>query len=227
VTTPGLPTIGIYGAGKAGTALARLTVAAGHRTLVTGSPRGSGLELLLELMVPGAEAADAHTLARHADVVVLLAPFSRRAELPLEDLDGKIVVDAMNYWPPVDGTDPDVEADGRGTTEILAQRNPRARWVKSFSHLGYHDLEDDPRPAGAPDRRAIAVVSDDPQAAAVIADLVDRLGFDPVTAGPLTRGRLLQPGGELFGVRLTAEPMGQALAATDAADAPRTGRILV
>jgi 8-hydroxy-5-deazaflavin:NADPH oxidoreductase len=226
VSTPGLLTIGIYGAGKAGTALARLTVAAGHRTLVAGS-RGSGLELLLELMVPGAEAADVHTLARHADVVVLLAPFSRRAELPLESLDGKIVVDAMNYWPPVDGTDADVEADGRGTTEIVAQRNPRARWVKSFSHLGYHDLEDDPRPAGAPDRRAIAVVSDDPQAAAVIADLVDRLGFDPVTAGPLTRGRLLQPGGELFGVRLAAEPMGQALAATDAADAPRTDRILV
>src|SRR5215218_9515766 len=94
VSTPGLPTIGIYGAGKAGTALARLTVAAGHRTLVTGSPRGSGLDLLLELMVPRAEAVDAHTLARQADVVVLLAPFSRRAELPLEELDGKIVVDA-------------------------------------------------------------------------------------------------------------------------------------
>jgi predicted dinucleotide-binding enzyme len=161
VSTPGLPTIGSYGAGKAGAALARLAVAAGHRTLVTGSPRTSGLELLLELVVPGAEAVDAHALARQADVVVLLAPFSRRAELPLEELDGKIVVDAMGYWPPVDGTDPDVEADGRGTTEIVAQSNPRARWVKSFSHLGYHDLEDDPRPAGVPDRRAIAVVSDD------------------------------------------------------------------
>ena len=227
MSTPGLPTIGIYGAGKAGTALARLTVAAGYRTLVAGSPRGSGLELLLELVVPGAEAADAHTLAHQADVVVLLAPFSRRVELPLEKLDNKVVVDGMNYWPPVDGTDLAVEADGRGTTEIVAQSNPRARWVKSFSHLGYHDLEDDPRPAGAPDRRAIAVVSDDPQAAAVVADLVDRLGFDPVTAGPLTRGRLLQPGGDLFGVPLTAEQMTQALAATDAAVTPRTDRLLV
>lgn len=227
MSTPGLPTIGIYGAGKAGTALARLTVAAGHRTLVTGSPRGSGLELLLELMVPGAEAADAHTLARQADVVVLLAPFSRRAELPLEELDGKIVVDAMNFWPPVDGTDPAVLADGRGTTEIVAQRNPRARWVKSFSHLGYHDLEDDPRPAGAPDRRAIAVVSDDPRAAAVVTDLVDRLGFDPVTAGPLTRGRLLQPGGHLFGVRLTAEQMTQALTGADSPVTSRTDQLVV
>lgn len=211
MSTTGVPTVGIYGAGKAGTALARLTVSAGHRTLVAGSPRGTGLELLLELMVPGAEAVDAHTLASQADLVVLLVPFSRRAELPLEELDGKIVIDAMNYWPPVDGTDLDVEADGRGTTEIVAQRNPRARWVKSFSHLGYHDLEDDPRPAGASDRRAIAVVSDDGQAATVVADLVDRLGFDPVVAEPLTRGRLLQPGGELFGVRSTAEAMRVAL----------------
>jgi predicted dinucleotide-binding enzyme len=226
VTAGSLPTIGIYGAGKAGSALARLTIAAGYRTLVTGSPRGSGLEFLLELVVPGAEAADAHTLARSADVVVLLAPFSRRAELPLEELDHKIVVDAMNYWPPIDGTDLAVDADGRGTTEIVAQRNLRARWVKSFSHLGYHDLEDDTRPPGAPDRRAIAVVSDDPQAAAAVAKLVDRLGFDPVTAGPMTRGRLLQPGGDLFGVRLTAEQMRHALADTDAVS-PRTDRILV
>jgi 8-hydroxy-5-deazaflavin:NADPH oxidoreductase len=227
VSTNSQPTIGIYGAGKAGTALARLTMAAGYRTLVAGSPRGSGLELLLELVVPGAEAADARTLARDADVVVLLAPFSRRAELPLEELDDKIVVDAMNYWPPVDGTDPAVDADGRGTTEIVAQRNPRARWVKSFSHLGYHDLEDDARPEGAPDRRAIAVVSDDPEAAAAVADLVDRLGFDPVTAAPLTRGRLLQPGGDLFGVRLTAEQMRHALATTDAAVSSGPDRILV
>jgi len=214
MSATGLATVGIFGAGKAGSALARLAVAAGHRTLVTGSPGSSGLELLLEVVVPGAEAVDGHTLARDADVVVLLAPFNRRDELPLGDLDGKVVVDAMNYWQPVDGTDPAVEADGRGTTEIVAQANPRARWVKSFSHLGYHDLEDDPRPAGAPGRRAMAVVSDDPRAAAVVADLVDRLGFDPVTAAPLTRGRLLQPGGAIFGARLDADQMRQALTST-------------
>lgn len=218
----GLPTIGIYGSGKAGTALARLAVAAGHRTLVTGSPRSSGLGLLLELVAPGAEAVDGHTVARDADVIVLLAPFSRRGELPLQDFNDKIVIDAMNYWPPTDGTDPEVEADGRGTTEIVAAHNPRARWVKSFSHLGYHDLEDDPRPVGAPQRRAIAVVSDDAQAAAVVAALVDRLGFDAVSAAPLTRGRLLQPGGDIFGVRLGDEEMRQALVDAEASSSAGT-----
>jgi len=226
VSTDTLPTIGIYGAGKAGTALARLAVAAGHRTLVTGSPRSSGLDLLLDIVVPGAAATDAGTLARQADILVLLVPFSRHTELPFAEFDGRIVVDAMNHWAPIDGRLEAVEADGRGTTEIVAEHNPRARWVKSFSHLGYHDLEDDPRPSGAADRRAIAVVSDDPQAAAVVANLVDRLGFDPVTAAPMTRGRLLQPGGDLFGVRLTAEQMRHALADIDAVS-PRTDRILV
>jgi predicted dinucleotide-binding enzyme len=226
VSTPGLPTIGIYGAGKAGTALARLTVAAGHRTLIAGSPRSSGLDLLLDVVVPGAEATDARTLARQADILVLLVPFSRHTELPFDEFDDKIVVDAMNYWSPIDGHLEAVEADGRGTTEIVAEHNPRARWVKSFSHLGYHDLEDDPRPPGAPNRRAIAVLGDDPQAAAAVADLVDRLGFDPVSAGQLTRGRLLQPGGHLFGVRLTAEQMRQTLTATDAAVPSRTDQLL-
>jgi len=210
--TPDLPVLGIFGAGKAGTALARLAVAAGYRTLVTGSPRSTALDLVLGLVAPGAEAADAATTAREADVLLLVVPFGRRAELPVEAFDGKVVVDAMNYWPPVDGHDAAVDADGRGTSEVVAELNDRARWVKSFSHLGYHDMEDDARPAGASDRRAVAVVGDDPEAAAAVAEVVDRLGFDPVVASPLARGRLLQPGRRLFGLRQSAAEMAGALA---------------
>lgn len=226
MSTSDLPTIGIFGAGKAGTALARLAVATGHRTLIAASPRSTGLDLLLDVVAPGAHATDAHSLAREADMVVLLVPFSRHTELPFEEFDDTIVVDAMNYWAPVDGHNAAVDADDRGTSEIIAARNPAARWVKSFSHLGYHDLEDDPRPAGAADRRAIAVVSDDVDAATAVADLVDRLGFDPVIHGPLIQGRLLQPGGHLFGVRLTADQMRQALAATDGDVATRNDQLL-
>lgn len=149
--------------------------------------------------------------------MVLLVSFSRHTELPFGEFDDTIVVDAMNYWAPVDGRDAAVDADDRSTSEIIAAHNPRARWVRSFSHLGYHDFEDDARPAGSADRRAIAVVSDDLHAATTVADLVDRLGFDPVTHGPLTQGRLLQPGGDLFGVRLTADQMRKAPRATDGA----------
>jgi predicted dinucleotide-binding enzyme len=80
----------------------------------------------------------------------------------------EVLVDAMNRRPPFDGTEPALDADGRGTTEIVAESNPRARWAKSFSNLGYHDLEDDPRTSGAADRRAIVVIGDGSQAAAVV-----------------------------------------------------------
>jgi predicted dinucleotide-binding enzyme len=37
----------------------------------------------------------------------------------------------------------------------------------------------------------------------MIADLVDRIGYDPVRLESLRAGRVLQPGGPVFGVVLT------------------------
>jgi hypothetical protein len=54
--------------------IAELRRFVGYRILIAGSPRGSDPELLLALTVPGAEGADAITLRRQADVVVLLVP---------------------------------------------------------------------------------------------------------------------------------------------------------
>jgi predicted dinucleotide-binding enzyme len=75
--------------------------------------------------------------------------------------------------------------------------------VKALNHIGYHELEDRARPAGSPDRRAAGVASDDPAAVAAIADLVDRIGYDPARLESLRAGRALQPGGPVFGVTLT------------------------
>ncbi len=75
--------------------------------------------------------------------------------------------------------------------------------VKALNHIGYHELEDLARPAGAPGRRAAGVAGDDPSAVAAIAALVDRAGYDPVRLGSLRAGRVLQPGGPVFGAVLT------------------------
>ncbi len=47
------------------------------------------------------------------------------------------------------------------------------------------------------------MAGDDPAAVAMIADLVDRIGYDPVRLESLRAGRVLQPGGPVFGVALT------------------------
>lgn len=75
--------------------------------------------------------------------------------------------------------------------------------VKALNHIGYHELEDRARPAGAPDRRASGLAGDDPAAVAAVAELTDRIGYDPVRLGGLPAGRVLQPGGPVFGQVLT------------------------
>ena len=57
--------------------------------------------------------------------------------------------------------------------------------------------------SGDPDRRAVGVAGDDAAAVATIAGLADRIGYDPVRLESLRAGRVLQPGGPVFGVVLT------------------------
>ncbi len=207
------PTIGIFGAGKVGTALARLLVDAGYEVALTGSPRQTALELLVSVVAPGARVADADRLAADSDVIVVAVPFGKAPTVPWSAFDGKVVVDATNYWPPVDGHIPDVDADERTTSEIHAALNPSARVVKSLNHLGYHDMEDAPMPSGSPLRRAIAVVGDDADARAAVACIVDDLGFDPVDGGVLANGRALEPGHPAFGRELSARELARLLEA--------------
>ncbi|MFE5673449.1 NADPH-dependent F420 reductase [Agromyces sp. NPDC056523] len=193
------PVIGIFGAGKVGTALARLLVDSGYEVALTGSPRQTALDLLVSVVAPGARVASPSDLVQGSDVIIVAVPFGKAATVPWEAFDGKVVVDATNYWPPVDGHIAEIDADERSTTEIHATLNPRARVVKSLNHLGYHDMEDDAMPAGSPLRRALAVVGDDEGAREVVARLIDDLGFDAVDGGGLANGRALEPGHPAFG----------------------------
>lgn len=71
--------------------------------------------------------------------------------------------------------------------------------MKTLNHIGYHELESEGKPPLAPDRRALAVVSDHSDAARAVAEFIDSIGYDPVVAGPLALGRELQPGSTIFG----------------------------
>ena len=111
------------------------------------------------------------------------------------------MVDAMNYWPASDGVQPAFEDDP--SSVIVARRLGGSVVVKALNHIGYSELEDRARPAGDPDRRAAGVAGDVPTAVAAIADLIDRIGYDPVRMDSLRAGRVLQPGGPVFGALLT------------------------
>jgi len=191
--------IGILGAGKAGTSIARAAFAAGDEVAIAASGDAERIRLIVEVLVPGAAPVTAATAVRDADLVVLAVPMHRFRSLDPALLAGKVVVDVMNYWEPIDGRIDELEDAPDGTSVLVQRAFPGARLVKSLNHLGYHELEDDARPAGAPDRRAVAAASDDEAALATVLAFVDRIGFDPVDAGPLARGILLEPGSPLFG----------------------------
>lgn len=205
------PVIGIFGAGKVGTALARLLVASGYDVLITGSPRQTALDLLVSVVAPGARVVTPAELVDVSDVIIVAVPFGKAGTVPWADFGGKVVVDAMNYWPPVDGHIAAIDDDERSTTEINAARNPLARVVKSFNHIGYHEMEDDSMDPGSPLRRAIAVVGDDDGARAVIAGIIDDIGFDAVDGGALANGRALEPGHPAFGRELSASELSRLL----------------
>jgi predicted dinucleotide-binding enzyme len=73
--------------------------------------------------------------------------------------------------------------------------------------MGYHDLEGEARPNGAQGRKAIAVAGNVPDDVAVVASVVDDLGFDPVVVGRLAEGVRLEPGSELFGANVEADEL--------------------
>jgi predicted dinucleotide-binding enzyme len=169
------------------------------------------IALITQVLVPGAEPRWAADAVQKSDIVVLAIPLHKFATFDSSLVADKIVVDAMNYWPPIDGVQELFEDRLFGSSEIVARRLSRATIVKTLNQIGYHDLEDGRRPVGSPDRRAVGVAGDDTGAVDAVSEVIERIGYDAVRLDSLRAGRVLEPGGPVFGVSLRRAEFERAL----------------
>src|SRR6478735_7465219 len=155
------PTIGIIGAGHIGSQVARLAISCGY-PVVIGNSRGP--ETLAELVAelgPSARAATAEDAAKTGEIVVVSIPLKNYREVPVAPLAGKVVIDTNNYYPQRDGHIAELDDESTTTSELLQAHLPESRVVKAFNNIYFGHLRSLPRPAGDPERSALAIAGDD------------------------------------------------------------------
>lgn len=197
------PVIGIFGAGKLGTALARLSVAAGYKTYLAGSGSADKISLTVKILVPGALVSTSQELVEAADVIILALPLSKYKSIPY--IKDKLVLDAMNYWWEVDGKER-IPADINDSSSEMVQRFLKdATVVKAFNHMGYHDIEFETKPEGESGRKAIAYAAD--EKIDTVETIINDFGFDALYLSSLKQGRKLEPGNDAFGANLSLDEL--------------------
>ena len=205
--------IGIIGAGNIGSALTRRFRAAGHEVAVANS---RGPQTLQQLAAEtGARAVTVPEAVRDRDVIVVTIPQKNVAQLPKDLFAGvpaeTVIVDTGNYYPR--------ERDGR--IEPIERGMPESQWVsqqlgrpvvKAFNNIYAQHLQENGKPRGAPGRIALPVAGDDPKAKAIVMQLIDEIGFEPVDAGTIAESWRQQPATPVYAEDYDAAGVRTALA---------------
>lgn len=174
--------IAIIGAGNVGGGLGAGLAQAGHEIVYGVRDPGSEKTRAALAATPRAVAQLPGEAAAEADVVVIALRWGAVAATvrDLPDLDGRIVIDAMNR---LSGDTP------RSTAEDLADLLTGARLVKAFNTIGYENFTTG---RTRREKAVMFIAGDHPEANAVAASLAADLGFQPEDVGPLTNAKALE-----------------------------------
>lgn len=208
---PERPVVGILGAGRAGTAFARVMLRSGVEVDMCSTRSPKALQHHLKIYAPGAVPVWPHQVAERTaewgpGVVILAVPQEELDDVDPDWVNGAaggdlVLVDATNTWH-------DEELPGWLQAPIdeqlpssygIAGRFGRTNVVKALNHISHHDIE----AAAKPDlplgqRRAVALAGDDGASRGRVMGLLVRMGFDPVSLGGLCASQPMEPDGPLF-----------------------------
>ncbi|MYN01172.1 NAD(P)-binding domain-containing protein [Pseudoduganella sp. DS3] len=187
-------TISIIGAGEVGTHLARAAIASGYQVIIANSRGPETLKELIDRLGPSARAATAEEAARAGDVVVIAVPLQLVNNMPREALAGKIVLDTNNYMTWRDGHYTVIDSGQKTEHELRQEHLPASKVVKAFTHIQAPRILTWGKPAGSPDRLALATSSNYPEAVEWVTRLYDQFGFDCVDHSPLSESWRNRPG---------------------------------
>jgi 8-hydroxy-5-deazaflavin:NADPH oxidoreductase len=208
-----MTTIGLIGAGRIGSQVARLAIAHNYDVVISNSRGPDTLAGLVKELGPRARAATPVDAATAGDLVVVTVPLKNYRSVPIEPLAGKVVIDTNNYYPQRDGHIPELDNESTTTAELLQAHLPKSKVVKAFNHIYAAELTTHGQPAGTPNRRALVIAGDDANAKATVTKMLDVFGFDTVDAGPLKEGWRIQRDTPGYGPRRNAEELRSDLAA--------------
>lgn len=194
-----MATVGFIGSGRIGGTVARLSVAAGHRVVLSNSRGPETLKDLVDELGPLARAATGVQAAAAGEIVVVAIPLRAYRSVPAEPLAGKPVIDADNYYPQRDGHIAELDSGSLTSSELLQRHLAASHVVKAFNNIYYRHLESLARPAGATDRTFLPIAGDDPGAKLSVAAFLDSIGYGTVDAGSLAESWRQQPGTPVYG----------------------------
>jgi predicted dinucleotide-binding enzyme len=187
--------------------LARALTPRGYDVVIANSRGPETLAALVAELGPHARAATAVEAAERADVAVVTVPMHAYTAVPVEPLAGKIVLDTNNYYWERDGHIPELDR-GEATSSGLLQAHLRtSKVVKAFNHINSGDITTTGSAPGTPNRRALGTASDHPDAIEFVTRLYDELGFDTVSAGPLSESWRLERDRPAYVVRQNADEL--------------------
>jgi predicted dinucleotide-binding enzyme len=187
-----MTTLGIIGSGNIGSAVARLAVRADIAVVVTNSRGPESLTDLVAELGPRASAGTVEDAAQ-ADLLVLSVPLAAHTAIDPALLPGKTVLDSSNYYPFRDGRIAELDNEEFTTSELVQRHFENVALVKAFNNIRAHHIPQLARPPRAADRTALPIAGDHVAAKDAAADLIDRLGFDTVDAGPLADSWRFEP----------------------------------